>query len=63
MVTQEECIALRSRDLFVGTIVPERFCPGIDEFSEPVGYMNEIFCSGLIENFFCAKKMVHGRDF
>jgi hypothetical protein len=45
-VTQEECIALRSWDFFGGTMVPELFCPGMDEFSEPVGYMNEIVCSG-----------------
>ena len=49
-MTQEECIALRNRDLFVGTIVPELFCPVMDEFSEPAGYMNEIVCYMLNEN-------------
>jgi len=55
MVTREECIALRNRDLFVRTIVPELFCPVMDEFSEPAGYMNEIVCSRLVKIFYAKK--------
>jgi len=49
-VTQEACIALRSRDLFLGTMVPELFCPVMDEFSEPAGYVNGIVCYMFNEN-------------
>ena len=59
-VTQEECIALRSRDLFVGTMVPELFCPVMDEFSEPAGYTNEIVCYKLNENYDVSCKNKNG---